>query len=150
MGITPYMCHDGMVECRRAAEPDLRLCVCCRGRIGAANDHVNLIPSQLRARLLANGARTANDEDHDPYPVVRLFVVDGPASWLLTELDPDDPDLAYGLCDLGLGTPTLDYVRLSDLASVAGEQIRCDTDFAARQPLSIYLREAREAGAIQP
>ncbi|MEL1262871.1 DUF2958 domain-containing protein [Pseudoxanthomonas putridarboris] len=111
---------------------------------------MNLISSQLRARLLANGARTANDEDHDPYPVVRLFVVDGPASWLLTELDPDDPDLAYGLCDLGLGTPTLDYVRLSDLASVAGDQIRCDIDFAARQPLSIYLREARDAGAIQP
>lgn len=115
-----------------------------------ANDDVNLIPAQLRTSLLANGARTANGEDHDPYPVVRLFVAGGPASWLLTELDPDDPDLAYGLCDLGLGTPALDYVRLSDLATVAGDQIRCDTDFAARQPVSAYLREAREAGAIRP
>lgn len=124
-----------------------------RARLGTgepANDDVNLIPSQLRARLLDNGTRTANGEDHDPYPVVRLFVADGPASWLLTELDPDDPDLAYGLCDLGLGAPTLDYVRLSDLATVAGDQIRCDADFAARQPLSAYLREAREAGAIRP
>ncbi|MDH5835333.1 DUF2958 domain-containing protein [Luteimonas sp. M1R5S59] len=111
---------------------------------------MNLIPSQLRIRLLANGARTANGEDHDPYPVVRLFVADGPASWLLTELDPDDPDLAYGLCDLGLGAPALDYVRLSDLATVAGDQIRCDIDFAAHQPLSAYLSEAREAGAIRP
>lgn len=120
------------------------------GRVEPANDEVNLIPSQLRARLLDNGARTANGEDHDPYPVVRLVVADGPASWLLTELDPDDPDLAYGLCDLGLGAPALDYVRLSDLASVAGENVRCDTDFAARQRLSAYLREAREVGAIQP
>lgn len=111
-----------------------------------ANDDVILMPSQLRSRLLANGARTANGEDHDPYPVVRLCVADGPASWLLTELDPDDPDLAFGLCDLGLGAPMLDYVRLSDLAEIAGDQVRCDTDFAARQPASAYLRETREAG----
>ncbi len=120
------------------------------GRVEPVNDDVNLIPSQLRSRLLDNGARTANGENHDPYPVVRLFVADGPASWLLTELDPDDPDLAYGLCDLGLGTPALDYVRLSDLVTVAGDQVRCDTDFMARQSISAYLSEAREAGAIRP
>lgn len=111
---------------------------------------MNLIPSQLRARLLENGTRTANGEDQNPYPVVRLFVADGAASWLLTELDPDDPDLAYGLCDLGLGAPALDYVRLSDLAAVAGDQVRCDTGFVARHSLSAYLNEAREAGAIRP
>jgi hypothetical protein len=111
---------------------------------------VNLIASQLRARLLANGARAANSEDHDSYPVVRLFVADGPASWLLTELDPDDPDLAYGLCDLGLGAPALDYVRLSDLVAVAGDQVRCDTNFVARHSLNAYLSEARQAGAIRP
>lgn len=104
----------------------------------------------MRARLLANGVRTASSEDHDPEPVVRLFAPGGAASWLLTELDPDDPDLAYGLCDLGLGAPKLDYVRLSHLLEVAGDTVVCDTDFVARQPLSAYLREAKAAGAIQP
>lgn len=113
------------------------------------DDCVNLIPSQLRAQLLSNGMRTASGEDHDPRPIVRLFAVGGAASWLLTELDPDDPDLAYGLCDLGLGAPALDYVRLSDLLAVT-DAVQRDAEFAARQPLSAYLREAREAGAIQP
>jgi len=110
---------------------------------------VDLIPSQLRARLLENGARTASGEQHDPVPVVRLFTPDAAASWLLTELDPDDPDLAYGLCDPGLGAPALDYVRLSHLAELAGDAVSCDPRFVARQPLSAYLRAARSAGHVQ-
>lgn len=111
---------------------------------------MNLIPSELRARLLENGARSASDESHDPFPVVRLHTPDATASWLLTELDPDDPDLAYGLCDLGLGAPKLDHVRLSQLAALVGNAVVCDAEFVARQPLSAYVREARERGAIQP
>ena len=110
---------------------------------------MNLIPSELRVRLLENGARTASDATHDPAPVVRLHAPDARASWLLTELDSDDPDLAYGLCDLGLGAPKLDHVRLSRLAELAGNAVVCDTAFVARQSLSGYLRDARAAGAIQ-
>lgn len=111
---------------------------------------MNLIPSELRVRLLENGARTASDESLDPHPVVRLHTPDARSSWLLTELDPDDPDLAYGLCDLGLGAPKLDYVRLSRLVELAGDAVVCDAAFVARQSLSGYLRDARAAGAIQP
>jgi hypothetical protein len=111
---------------------------------------VDLIPSQKHAQLLANGARAARDENHDPHPVVRLFIADANASWLLTELDPDDDDLAYGLCDVSLGAPRLGYIRLSDLAELVGDAIQCDPGFAARQALSAYLREAQAAGAIQP
>jgi hypothetical protein len=100
--------------------------------------------------MLANGRRTANDESHDPYPVVRLFTPDASANWLLTELDPDDDDLAYGLYDLGLGAPKLDHVRLSHLLEVAGNSVVCDAGFVARQPLSAYLREAQAAGSIRP
>lgn len=107
------------------------------------------IPSELRARLLANGARSARGEDHDPYPVVKLLASDAPAVWLLTELDPDDPDLAYGVCDLGLGAPKLDYVRLSDLAALSGQPIQCDTAFVAERPLSVYLRDAQVIGSIR-
>ncbi|WP_439331030.1 DUF2958 domain-containing protein [Mesorhizobium carmichaelinearum] len=34
--------------------------------------------------------------------MVKLFTRDAGATWLLTEIDPDDPDHAFGLCDLGL------------------------------------------------
>jgi Protein of unknown function (DUF2958) len=60
-----------------------------------------LIPAEFRERLLANGARSAAREDIDPVPVVKLFTPDASATWLLTELDPDNPILAFGLCCLG-------------------------------------------------
>lgn len=110
---------------------------------------VTLIPSELHARLLANGARSARGEDHDPIPVVKLFTPDANAAWLLTELDPDDPDLAYGVCDLGLGTPKLDYVRLADLMALPGQPIQCDIAFVADRPLSAYLRDAQMLGVIR-
>src|SRR3546814_2434153 len=94
---------------------------------------------------LHNWARAASVKQHDPFPVVPLHTPDANASWLLTELDPDDPDLAYGLCDLGLGAPKLDYVRLSQLVEIAGDAVARDADFVARQAISAYLREAQSA-----
>lgn len=109
----------------------------------------SLISSGLRTQLLANGARSARHENHDPFPVVKLLAPGANAMWLLTELDPDDPDLAYGICDLGISTPKLDYVRLSDLAALAGQSIQCDIAFVADQPLSAYLRDAQALGSIR-
>ena len=113
------------------------------------DEHVNLIPSDLRARMLEHGTQSASGAEHDPHPVVRLFVEDGTASWLLADLDPDDPDLAWGLCDEGLGVPRLDYVRLSDLAQLFGGDMQRDADFVARQSLNGYLDDAKRAGSIQ-
>ena len=61
-----------------------------------------LITTAQKAELLVNGARSALGEPLDPPPVVKLFTPDAGATWLLTELDPADPDRAFGLCDLGL------------------------------------------------
>jgi hypothetical protein len=38
-------------------------------------------------------------------PCRKLFTPDANATWLLTEIDPEEPDRAFGLCDLGLGSP---------------------------------------------
>src|SRR3546814_11021801 len=94
--------------------------------------------------------RTRVGEAHDPYPVVRLFTPDAAASWLLTELDPDDPDLASGLCDLGLGAPKLDHVRLSLLPEVAGGAVSCDVDFLAFHSLQSHLDQSRNIRLHQP
>jgi hypothetical protein len=61
-----------------------------------------LIPNDIRAGLLANGALSATGADIDPVPLVKLFTPDANATWLLTEIDPEAPDLAFGLCCLGL------------------------------------------------
>jgi hypothetical protein len=64
-----------------------------------------LITDEQRAQLLANGRAHAAGQPVDPLPVVRLFTPDAHATWLLTEVDPQDGDTAFGLCDLGLGMP---------------------------------------------
>ncbi|RAK51306.1 DUF2958 domain-containing protein [Phenylobacterium deserti] len=101
--------------------------------------------------LLANGRRRAAGLNVDPPPVVKLFTPDGAATWLLTELDPDDPDVAFGLCDLGLGTPELGRVRLSELTRVHGPlglPVERDRSFRPSQSISAYVRRARRLGRI--
>ena len=113
---------------------------------------MKLISKEQRARLLNNGAATARGNERDPQPVVKLFTPDANGTWLLTELDPADPDLAFGLCDLGLGSPELGYVRLSELSALRGPFglfVERDRYFAADRPISAYARDAQAAGAIR-
>jgi hypothetical protein len=112
---------------------------------------MNLISDELRAQLLANGRQSLADEGFDPPPVVKLFTPDAGATWLLTEMDPDDHDHAFGLCDLGLGFPELGYVSPAELATVRGRlglPVERDLHFKADKPISAYAREAGMAGRI--
>jgi hypothetical protein len=58
---------------------------------------LRLFIADQRAVLVENGTRHRDGREIDPYPVVKLFLPGGSATWLLTELDPDDDDLAFGL-----------------------------------------------------
>ncbi len=85
-------------------------------------------------------------------PVVKLFTPDAGATWLLIEIDPDDPDIAFGLCDLGLGCPELGNVSLTELASVRGRlglPVECDLHFTPAKTISAYAEEARMTGGIK-
>lgn len=113
---------------------------------------MKLITNEQRSMLLDNGAATARGEEFDPLPVVKLFTPDANATGLLTELDPAEPDRAFGLCDLGLGTPELGYVLLSELTAVRGPlglSVERDRYFVADRPLSAYVCAAMAAGAIR-
>jgi DUF2958 family protein len=116
---------------------------------------MQLLTQALREQLLANGRAQepvrGTDDEIDFLPVVKLFTPDAGATWLLTELDPDDPDIAFGLCDLGLGFPELGSVSLAELASVRGRlglPVERDRHFTATKPLSAYAEEASKAGAV--
>jgi hypothetical protein len=112
---------------------------------------MKLLTNAQIAELLTNGAVSARGGEHDPKPVVKLFTPVSNATWLLTELDPADPDLAFGLCDLGLGCPELGYVRISELQSVRGRLgllVERDLYFTADRTLSEYAEAARNSGGI--
>lgn len=109
------------------------------------------ITDEQRSLLLANGRESLENPDFDPAPVVKLFTPDAGATWLLTEIDPDEHDLVFGLADLGLGTPELGWTSLSELAAVRGRlglPVERDLYFRAEKRLSAYARDARLAGRI--
>ena len=109
------------------------------------------VPEAAFNELLANGHRTAGGDTFDPAPVIKLFTPDAGATWLLSEIDPDDEDLAFGLCDLGMGLPEIGWVRLSELAALRGPMglpIERDEWFVADAELSVYAASARLIGRI--
>ncbi|MER9414032.1 DUF2958 domain-containing protein [Mesorhizobium sp. M0589] len=117
---------------------------------------MQLLTQDLRDQLLANGRQQqplrGTPDEIDFVPVVKLFTPDAGATWLLTEIDPEDPDIAFGLCDLGLGFPELGSVSLTELAAVRGRlglPVERDLHFAATKPLSAYAADALRHGAIR-
>lgn len=118
---------------------------------------MQLITDQQRAALAENGRINAERSftgrnPIDFKPVVKLFNPNGAATWLLTETDPEDADIAFGLCDLGFGCPELGSVSLSEIAAVRtplGLTIECDLHFVPEKTLAEYADDAREAGRIK-
>jgi hypothetical protein len=114
---------------------------------------MKLLTKAQHERMLANGRHSAeSDGAIDHWPVVKLFTPDAGCTWLLSELDPDEPDIAFGLCDLGLGCPELGSVRLSELAELRGKlrlPVERDRHFKATKPLSAYADDAHENGCIR-
>lgn len=106
--------------------------------------------------LLKNGAannhcRETDGNTTDFKPVVKLFAPWSGATWLLSEIDPDDKEIAFGLCDTGFGEPELGYVSIVELASVRGRfglGIERDLHFKATKTISEYAHDARIAGRI--
>lgn len=118
---------------------------------------MTLLTPEQKARMLANGRAAADviAEDGntpDVFPVVKLFTPWGAATSLLSELDPEDEDIAFGLCDLGLGCPELGSVRLSELEAMRGPgglAVEYDRHFRATKTLTTYAAEANRFGRIR-
>lgn len=126
------------------------------GRSGArrlvmSSTYSPLLTYEQHVLMLSNGLATSIGDETDRMPVVKLFTPAAQCTWLLSELDPHDPDIAFGLCDLGMGFPELGSVRLSELALVRGPlglSVERDRSFSARMSLSAYADAARFAGRI--
>lgn len=98
-------------------------------------------------QLLENG--TNRDKDHAP--VVKLFTPDASATWLISEIDPEDQDIAFGLCDLGMGFPELGAVSIAEMKALRGHiglSVERDLHFEASYKMSVYAEAARDATYI--
>ena len=117
---------------------------------------MKLITAEIEARLLENGRKQepvrGTDGEIDFHPVVKLFTPDAACTWLLTEIDPENPDIAFGLCDLGMGFPELGSVSLSEIATLRGGlglPVERDRHFKAAKKLSEYAEEACQLERIK-
>ncbi|MBR0854784.1 DUF2958 domain-containing protein [Bradyrhizobium liaoningense] len=100
-----------------------------------------------RVQLLVN----AISDSTDHWPVAKFFSPDTGATWLISEVDPDNVDSLFGLCDVGLGFPELGYVSLAELEALRGPlglPVERDLHFTADKPISAYAAEARAKGRI--
>jgi hypothetical protein len=96
-----------------------------------------LIPNELAERLMANWEGLK----HSPStPVLKLFMPGTACRWLLSALDPNDHDLAFGLADLGVAPPEMGHIRLNDIAAF-GEPIERDLYITLDKPLIAYWEE---------
>jgi len=103
-----------------------------------------LITKEIKKQLEKNATNT--EQDHKP--VLKLFNPVGAATWLLTELKDG---IAFGLCDLGQGTPEIGYVSINELShyqAAFGLKIERDLHFKATKTLSEYATDARNQGSI--
>lgn len=115
---------------------------------------MKFITDEIKQLMIANykTSREAIDKGETPpdhKPVVKFFFPDGSGTWLLTELNPDDQNDAFGLCDLGV--PELGYIGLDALYSLSAEKLQYpgagierDLSFKADKTLSEYAKIARE------
>ena len=96
---------------------------------------MKLLTEAHKAKLFANAKTSQYDVSHDPVPVVKLFTPWANCTWLLTELE-DNQDIAFGLCDLGIGCPEIGSVSLAEISAFqgpAGLKIERDRHFIGSQ-----------------
>ena len=117
---------------------------------------MKLLTKTIRDKMIANGkaqdAVRGTEDEIDFEPVVKLFNPCGAGTWLLTELDSEDPDIAFGLCDLGMDCAELGSVRISELESIRGPfglGIERDLRWSPKKTLLGYARKAWELGRIE-
>lgn len=117
---------------------------------------MKLLTQEIQTKLIENGKKQeavrGTEDEIDFKPVVKLFTPDANCTWLLTEIDPDEPDIAFGLCNLGMGFPELGNVSISELLQLRGQlglPVERDLGFKADKTLNQYASEARQLEHIK-
>lgn len=109
----------------------------------------DLAPPEIMDRLIEEGRKSraameTDDSDHKAVPVVKWQA--GPATWLVSEADPENPDQMFGLADLGMGFPEMGYFSRSEIERVGGAMRA--VGWEPNGDLETYWDTARNAGRV--
>lgn len=110
---------------------------------------MKLITKEIARQLDKNYLDPNKDE---VLPAVKFFhPMNYKCIWLISERDPKDHDLLFGLCDLGMGFPELGYVRLSQLedSKVMGLGVERDLYWTPTQTLKGLAYGAKRLGSVR-
>ena len=108
-----------------------------------------LTAPQYRQLVANHHARLRADTTADT-PVVKFFA-SGSATWLLSELDPETGE-AFGVCDMGMGSPELGNVSLDKMCALGGtvrnprRWVERDLWFRPSKTLTEYQAQAETSG----
>lgn len=114
---------------------------------------LTMLGADAAQQLLANHKEQEplkGRDERDFQPACKLFLPWTSGTWLLTEMDDDG--LAFGLADLGFGTPELGYISLDEIWEVKGPgglRVERDIHWRATKTLSQYATESRQLGYIK-
>tara|TARA_R100001244_G_scaffold129949_1_gene101763 strand:- start:352 stop:660 length:309 start_codon:yes stop_codon:yes gene_type:complete len=76
---------------------------------------MKLLTKTIKEKMVKN--HNEQDGTKDFKAVLKLFDPTGASNWYLSELNPDN-NIAFGLCDLGVGCAELGYVSLDELSTL--------------------------------
>ena len=93
--------------------------------------------------LISNDSVESDDKDFPP--PLRIYLPGTEPSLLISELNPECPDIAFGLCGLGIGIPRPRFSSILELLTI---DACCDFSFKSSYQLSVYAHAAKELDAI--
>lgn len=117
------------------------------------------------ARLLLNGSVEQRGRDHTPVACLEFKPLG--YKWLITEIDPLNPDIGYGLINVE-GQVNVGIINLHELDTLRGDTfsefnenlhllddeeladmaVDIDNSFSGEFPLSVYYAVAKEKGCV--
>lgn len=109
----------------------------------------------MEKRILANLEKLpdlySTDGVGGDMPAVYIFTPDAAATWVLWEYDPTD-QIAFGLCDLGMGFPEIGSVYVPEILAVRGAfglapetDTRLDTRFKGYENMGLEVPDYLQA-----
>jgi len=100
-------------------------------------------------RLAQNFQSSTDKMDH--IPGAKLYIPMSGLTWLVTELNPNNPTKGFALIDDGNGVVTFDEIDIDDIIRLAvskANHVKRDPYFSGKYPIRTYLNAALTYGFI--